>query len=87
MPRSLRVLAILASLAVLLAAAPAVLGGGPTRDVVDLDDPAIDIEEAAFWTEECGFAVGVDNSGHITTPRVPGREAEDRPRSTRTTSA
>jgi hypothetical protein len=70
-PRALRVLAILASLAVLLGAAPAVLGGGPTRDVLDLDDPAFDIEEAAFWTQECGFEVGVDNSGHITTLAFP----------------
>ena len=71
MSASLRVLAVLAILALVLGAAPAALAAGPTREVFDLDDPALDVEEAAFWTDVCGFAVGVDNSGHITALVFP----------------
>ena len=71
MPRSLRVLAILASLAVLLGAAPAVLGGGPTREVVSLADPALDAAESADLTARCGVPVSASNAGHIIYQSFP----------------
>ncbi len=71
MPRSLRVLAILATLAVLLGAAPAALGAGPTREVISLADPALDAEEAAMLTEQCGVPVSASNAGHIIIQVFP----------------
>ena len=76
MPRSLRVLAILASLLVLLGAAPAAFAGGPTREVVDLNDPQIDIDETAWATGWCGFPVVAQVSGRIQVKVFPeGRRA------------
>ena len=71
MPASQRVLAVLATFAMLLTAAPAALAAGPVRTVFSLNDPALDTDEAAFWTATCGFAVGVDNSGHINVLEFP----------------
>ena len=62
---TLRVLASLASLAVVLAATPAALAGPPTREVVSLNDPAIDVEESAWASSLCGFPIDADVSGHI----------------------
>jgi len=50
--------------AVLMFAAPAV-AGKPSRDVIDLDDPVLEAEEAAFLTEACGTEIDVDFSGRI----------------------
>jgi hypothetical protein len=69
--RSLRVLAILASVLVLLGAAPAAIGGGPTREVISMADPALDAEESASLTEECGFPVRARNAGHIIIQVFP----------------
>jgi len=63
--RSLASLATLAMLAATIGAAPAALAAGPQRIVVDLDDPALDAEESAAYTEACGFEVAADNAGHI----------------------
>jgi hypothetical protein len=62
---TLRVLATLASLAVVLAAAPAALAGPPAREVISLNDPAIDVDESAWASDLCGFPVDADVSGHI----------------------
>jgi hypothetical protein len=62
---SLRVLATLATLAVVLAAAPAALAGPPAREVISLNDPAIDVDESAWASNLCGFPVDADVSGHI----------------------
>jgi hypothetical protein len=62
---TLRVLASLASLAVVLATASTVLAGPPTRQIISLDDPAIDVDESAWATDLCGFPVEADVSGHI----------------------
>ena len=64
---TLRVLAALASLAVVLAAAPAVLAAGPSRDVTWLNDPAIDAEESVWASGLCGFPVEADVAGRIQT--------------------
>jgi hypothetical protein len=42
-----------------------VFAAGPTREVVDLDDQALDVDESAFATNFCGFPVDADVSGHI----------------------
>ena len=42
-----------------------VLAAGPTREVFDLNDPQIDVDESAFWSAECGFPVQADISGQI----------------------
>jgi hypothetical protein len=54
-------------LAVVLAilAAPAWAASPNKPVVIDLDDPAIDAEESAFWTDVCGFDVMAEVSGHI----------------------
>jgi hypothetical protein len=70
-PRSLRVLAILASLLVLLGAAPAALGAGPTREVVSLADPELDAAESAMLTAQCGVPVSASNAGHIIYQSFP----------------
>ena len=54
---TLRLLATLASLAVVLAAAPAALAGQPDREVISLNDPAIDVEESAWASALCGFPI------------------------------
>ena len=33
--------------------------------ILDLDDPAVDADESAFWSDACDFAVTADVSGHI----------------------
>ena len=42
-----------------------VLAAGPTREVADLNDPVLDVDESAFATDLCGFQVDADVSGHI----------------------
>jgi hypothetical protein len=61
--RSVRVLASLASLAVVLAAAPAVLAAGPTVEILDLNDPQADIDESASISDACGFPIAADVAG------------------------
>jgi hypothetical protein len=60
-----RVLALLVSLVALLGAAPAALAGGPTHVVDSLNDPQIDIDESAWASAWCGFAVDADVSGRV----------------------
>jgi hypothetical protein len=67
-----RVLAILASLALMLGAAPAVLAAGPTHATDNLNDPQIDIEESAWATGWCGFAVDADIAGHRSSTEFSG---------------
>ena len=67
-----RVLAVLASLALCLAAAPAVMAGPPDREVTNLDDPTIDAEESAWASGFCGFEIVADVGGHIGTIVMDG---------------
>ena len=67
MSLSVRVLASLATLALILAAAPAALAAGPTREVTWLNDPGIDVEESAWASGFCGFPVEADVAGRIQT--------------------
>ncbi len=62
---TLRSLAALATLTIVLAAAPTAVAGPPAREVISLDDPAIDVEESAWATGLCGFPIDADVSGHI----------------------
>ena len=71
MSLSVRVLASLATLAILLAAVPAALAAGPTREVFDLDDPQIDVDESAWVSGLCGFAVDAQVSGRIQAVVYP----------------
>ena len=42
------------------------LGAEPRKPlVIDLNDPALDAEDSAFWTAACGFPVTAEVSGHI----------------------
>lgn len=50
--------------ALLLFAAPAT-AGKPSREVIDLDDPVLEAEEAASLTEACGTEIDADFSGRI----------------------
>ena len=61
----LRVLALIVSLGALLGAAPAVLAAGPSHVVDSLNDPQIDIDESAWASDWCGFAVDAQVSGRI----------------------
>ena len=64
--RPIRMLTLLATLAILVGAlVPAALAAGPERTLIDLDDPQIDVEESAFWSDECGFDVAANNRGFI----------------------
>jgi hypothetical protein len=65
MSASLRVFAVLAVLAMMLGAVPAALAAGPVRISIDLDDPQIDIDETAWASDLCGFAIDAQVSGHI----------------------
>lgn len=65
MSASLRVLAALAVLAMVLGAAPAALAAGPVRISIDLNDPQNDIDETAWASGFCGFAITAEVSGHI----------------------
>jgi hypothetical protein len=53
------------ALIALLAFAGPAAGGPPDRDVIDLDDPALEAEEAALLTRACGTEIDVDLSGRI----------------------
>jgi hypothetical protein len=53
-----------ASLFLLVSALP-VFAAGPTREVIDLNDPVVDAEESAFVSDLCGFPIEADVSGHI----------------------
>jgi hypothetical protein len=60
-----------ASMAILLAALATALAGpalaaGPTREVQDLDDPQWDIDESAWASGLCGFAVDAHVAGQWT---------------------
>ena len=48
----------------MFAAAP-VAAARPEREVIDMNDPAIDVEETAFVTQACGFPIVADVSGHV----------------------
>jgi hypothetical protein len=56
---------ILAALFTVAAALPASAAEPQKPFVLDLNDPALDAEESAFWTRACGFPVTADLSGHI----------------------
>ena len=60
-----RILAPLAAIALLLSVVPATFaaGGGPTRELIDLNDPQIDIDESAWASDLCGFEVDAEVSG------------------------
>jgi hypothetical protein len=60
-----RVLALAMSLAALLGAAPVALAAGPTHTVESLNDPQIDVDESAWASDWCGFAVVADVAGRI----------------------
>src|SRR6187402_2442118 len=56
------------ALALLLTLVPGALAGGqgPTREVLDLNDPQVDIDESAWASEQCGFEIDARVSGHWT---------------------
>jgi hypothetical protein len=68
--------ALLGAVLVGLLATSAVLAAGPTREVADLNDPALDVDESAFATDFCGFPVDADVSGHIGFLYFPGEGAQ-----------
>jgi hypothetical protein len=57
--------ALVGSILLGVLATSGVLAAGPTREVIDLNDPALDVDESAFATALCGFPVDADVSGHI----------------------
>ena len=40
--------------------------------IIDLNDPAVDVDDSAFFTAECGFPVVADTSGHIIIHMAKG---------------
>ena len=49
----------------IMLATPA-LGGVPQKPFIfDLNDPAFDADDSDFWTDQCGFPVTAELSGHI----------------------
>ena len=68
----IRVLALLALVIAALAAAPVVAAAGPTKEVISLNDPALDAAESADLTATCGFPVIADNAGHVILIAFPG---------------
>lgn len=44
----------------------AVLGAAPPREVLDLNDPALDAEETAYVSSLCGFPITAEVSGRIS---------------------
>ena len=57
--------ALLAAALLALLTTPALAAEPRKPLVIDLNDPAFDAEDSAFWTEACGFPVTADVSGHI----------------------
>lgn len=51
--------------AVSLLIVAAAFAAKPTREVVSLDDPAIEADLSAFLTAQCGTEIAVDLSGHV----------------------
>lgn len=68
--------AVLGVLLLFVLATSAALAAGPTQEVVDLNDPALDADESAFATDFCGFPVDADVSGHIGFLLFPGGGAQ-----------
>lgn len=67
MLRTARSLVAIAFAAVLVAAlAGPAMAAGPTREILDLDDPAWDADETAWITDVCGFAVDASVAGTWT---------------------
>jgi hypothetical protein len=64
-------LGVLASLALLFALVPVAAAAGPVRNVINLADPALDADESAWLSEECGFPVKAVNAGHIIEMTFP----------------
>ena len=62
MPRLLSVVVVLL-LALLLPAGA--LAAPPSRLVIDLNDPSLDVDESALVSDLCGFDVDAQVSGHI----------------------
>ena len=55
---------ILAALFALLAT-PSMAAEPQKPFILDLNDPTLDAEESAFWSDACGFPVTAELSGHI----------------------
>jgi hypothetical protein len=68
--------ALLGAILLSVLATSGILAAGPTREVVDLNDPALDVDESAFATDFCGFPVDADVSGHIAYLFFPGGGAQ-----------
>ncbi|HEX5827648.1 MAG TPA: hypothetical protein VFY23_09020 [Candidatus Limnocylindrales bacterium] len=64
-------LGVLASLALVLALAVPASAAGPTREVISLDDPALDAAESEWLSGLCGFEVSANNAGHIIIQVFP----------------
>ncbi len=65
MKRLARAICAGVALTAMLAFAGPAAGAKPSRVVIDLDDPAIEAEEAALVSEACGTEIDVDLSGRI----------------------
>ena len=61
----------------LLIAAPGVSAESRRPEVLDLNNPAFDAEDSAFWSRECGFAVTAELSGHIIFHNPKGGAVSD----------
>lgn len=57
--------ALLIAALLALLATPALAAEPRKPLVIDLNDPALDAEDGAFWTAACGFPVTAELSGHI----------------------
>ena len=55
---------LLGVLAAMLAS-PALAGEPQKPFILDLNDPDFDADDTAFWTEQCGFPVTAELSGHL----------------------
>ena len=60
-----RVLALIFAAVALLGVAPAAMAAGPSHAVDTLNDPQMDIDESAWASDWCGFAVDAQVSGRI----------------------
>lgn len=67
----MRVPTILALVFLALLLPSAALGGAPSREIISLDDPAIDVDETAFVSDLCGFPIDAAVSGHIIVTVFP----------------
>ena len=66
-------LGVIASVVLLVGlTAPTALAAPPQRTVIDLNDPALDADESAWWSNACQFPVVADNTGHVIVLSFPG---------------